>query len=382
MKKVCVITGTRAEYGLFLPILKEIKASPILSLNVIATTMHLSEKYGHTLNDILHDGFEVEVVENLLDSNSKTGVSKSTGLAIILLSEKLARLKPDIVLLLGDRFETHAAATTALLLGIPIGHIHGGEISEGAVDDQLRHSITKLSNYHFTSTEYYRQRVIQLGENPARVFNTGAPGIDNTLNMKLLSKEEIESNLDWKFGNKNILFTYHPVTQGTGKRSNEAEINLILEQLVELEDFSILFTYANADDGGEFINNKIESIARSDLTRFKVVPNLGVKRYLSSVKLVDIVLGNSSSGIIEAASFGKPVVNIGNRQKGRIQNKNVINCSPENVSLAIEKAQDSAFIAMCQSTKNLYGDGTAAHKIVSILEKTEFETSKHFFNIT
>lgn len=375
-RKICVVTGTRAEYGLFYPIMKQIVLSDKLELQVVATTMHLSEEFGSTYKQIEKDGFTIdEKIENLLSSDSKSSIAKSTGLATMLLSDTFSRLKPDLVLLLGDRFETHAAATTAMLMNIPIGHIHGGEITEGAVDEQIRHSITKMSYLHFTSTEAYRQRIIQMGEAPERVITCGAPGLDNIMQMELLSKESLEEDLNWKFGKQSALFTYHPVTlENTDLAYDIEQIFNILSQ----SELHILFTYANADDNGRIINQKIEEFCQKDSKRYKVVKSLGQLRYLSAMKYVDVLVGNTSSGIIEAASFHKPVVNIGDRQKGRLQSGNALDCTLDSLADKLQAALSKVFVESCQNVENIYGCGDASTHITSILEKSEYSIMKQF----
>ena len=378
-RKICVVTGTRAEYGLFYPVMKKIQASDKLELQLIVSTMHLSEEFGSTYKQIEKDGFTIdEKIENLIASDTKSAIAKSTGLATILLSDAFNRLQPDIVLLLGDRFETHAAATTAMLMNIPIAHIHGGEITEGAVDEQIRHSITKMSYIHFASTEQYRQRIIQMGEDPSRVFTSGAPGIDNIMNLKLLSKSELENDLNWKFGEKSALFTYHPVTL---ENSNiHDELDQIFASLKK-SGLNILFTYANADDNGRIINQKIEAFCQTDSSKYKVVKSLGQLRYLSAMKYVDILIGNTSSGIIEAASFHKPVVNIGDRQKGRLQSGNVIDCNLQTLPKAIQNALSKEFQISCRTITNIYGNGHASDIIVETVSETELSVVKKFVDI-
>ena len=378
-RKICVVTGTRAEYGLFYPIMQKIQNSGELELQLIATTMHLSEEFGSTYKQIEKDGFTIdEKIENLLASDTKSSVAKSTGLATILLSDAFTKLQPDVVLLLGDRFETHAAATTAMLMNIPIAHIHGGEITEGAVDEQIRHSITKMSHIHFASTEKYRQRIIQMGEDASRVFTSGAPGIDNIINLKLLLKTELEDDLNWKFGENSALFTYHPVTLDNNDIKDE--INQIFV-IIEQTGLNVLFTYANADDNGRVINQKVEEFCQTNPTRYKVVKSLGQLRYLSVMKYVDILIGNTSSGIIEAASFQKPVVNIGDRQKGRLQSGNVIDCSIEMLSVAIKQAVSIKFEESCKVLSNIYGKGNASGIIVDVLSNAELSVVKKFVDM-
>ena len=378
-RKVCVVTGTRAEYGLLYPVLKEIQSRRELSLQLVATTAHLSNEFGLTYKQIEKDGFNIdEKIDNLLSSDTKSSIAKSTGLATMLLADSFEKLDPDVVLLLGDRFETHAAATTALLMNIPIAHIHGGEITEGAVDEQIRHSITKMSQLHFCSTEAYRQRVIQMGEDSLRVFNTGAPGIDNIVNFELLSKDDLEKQLDWKFTQKCALFTYHPVTLTNDDLKKD--LSIIFDVLVDSE-ISVLFTYANADSGGRIINKKIEEFCKLNPNKYKVVKNLGQLRYLSAMKHVDLLVGNTSSGIIEAASFDKPVVNIGDRQSGRLKGVNVIDCKIKDLSKSIELALSSGFTIKCQNQQNIYGTGNASISIVNELINQPLSVVKKFLDI-
>ncbi len=379
-RKVCIVTGTRAEYGLFYPIMQRIKASQKLTLQLVVTTMHLSPEFGLTYRRIEEDGFTIdEKIENLLCADTNSSIAKSTGLATILLSDAFNRLKPDVVLLLGDRYETLAAATTALLMNIPIAHIHGGEITEGAVDEQIRHAVTKMSHIHFTSTETYRRRLIQMGENPERVFNTGAPGIDNIMEMELLSRRDLEKSLQWKLDTRYALFTYHPET--LSDISTAEQIETILRQLESL-DMQILFTYANADENGRIINQAIETFCKNNPRKYKVVKSLGQKRYLSAIKHAYLLIGNTSSGVIEAASFQKPVVNIGERQRGRLQSGNILNCKFDSIKYAIEEASSESFQKKCKKIKNIYGEGSASQKIVDILERIPLLPKKEFFNIT
>ena len=378
-RRICAVTGTRAEYGLLYPVLKEIQSRKKLSLQLIATTAHLSNEFGLTYKQIEKDGFNIdEKIDNLLPSDSALSMAKSTGLVTMLLADSFQKLNPDVVLLLGDRFETHGAATTALLMNIPIAHIHGGEITEGAIDEQIRHSITKMSYLHFCSTEEYRHRIIQMGESPLRVFNTGAPGIDNIVNFKLLSKSTLEEQLNWKFAQKCALFTYHPVTLANDDLKKD--LSIIFDILVD-SGIGVLFTYANADSGGRIINKKIEEFCKSNPSQFKVVKNLGQLRYLSAMKHVDFLIGNTSSGIIEAASFSKPVVNIGDRQLGRLKGVNVIDCKIKELDKSIGLALSSDFIIKCQNQQNIYGIGDASTSIVNELVNQPLSVVKKFIDI-
>jgi len=375
-RKICVVTGSRAEYGLFYPILIKLQTSNKLQLQLITTSSHHSSEYGLTYKEIENDGFTIDdKINNLFSSDSNSSIVKSTAKATSLLSDSFDRLQPDIVLLLGDRYETHAAATAAMLMNIPIAHIHGGEITEGAVDEQIRHSITKMSYLHFCSTETYRKRVIQMGEDPARVFNSGAPGIDNITNLNLLTKQKLEKELNWKLTSKSALFTYHPVTL----EESDVEIDLeIILSILETFNLNILFTYANADSGGKVINQKIEQFCKIQPVKYKVVKNLGQVKYLSAMKYVDLLIGNSSSGIIEAASFKKPVVNIGDRQKGRLRTENVIDCNINSFQESITLALSNSFRHKIKNMNNIYGSGSAADFIVDKLINEPISVIKKF----
>jgi GDP/UDP-N,N'-diacetylbacillosamine 2-epimerase (hydrolysing) len=376
-RKICVVTGTRAEYGLFYPILKKIQESKNLQLQLIATTAHLSSEFGLTYKQIEEEFFLDDKIDNLFSLETNSSVAKSTGLATMLLADSFEKLNPDIILLLGDRFEAHAAATTALLMSIPIAHIHGGEITEGAIDEQIRHSITKMSYLHFCSTEAYCQRVIQMGEDPLRVFNTGAPGIDNIINFKILSKTKLEKQIDWKFSDKTALFTYHPETL----LNNDlvSDLNEILRVLEE-SSLSVLFTYSNADKGGKLINKNLEIFCKKNPKRFKIFKNLGNLKYLSAMSYVNLLIGNSSSGIIESASFGKPTINIGNRQAGRMKGNNVIDSSIKDLNKSIKLALSLNFIKQCRDIKNIYGKGDASIKIVKELINQPLSAKKFFLD--
>jgi len=375
-RKVCVVTGSRAEYGLFYPILVKIQESTKLDLQLISTSAHHTKEFGLTCKQIENDGFSIdEKINNLELSSSRSSVVRSAGKATSLLAASFDRLKPDVVLLLGDRYETHSAATSAMLMNIPIGHIHGGEITEGAVDEQIRHSITKMSFLHFCSTEPYRQRVIQMGEDPIRVFNSGAPGIDNIINLQLLTKGQLERELNWSFSSSFALFTYHPVT--LIETDIERDLKSIFDTL-NIFNFNILFTYANADSGGGVINKKLEIFCRNNLVKYKVVKNLGQIKYLSAMKYVDLIIGNSSSGIIEAASFQKPVINIGDRQKGRLRSKNVIDCNLDTLEESIKIAISNGFKTKIKNINNIYGNGTAAVFIVDKLISEPLSVIKKF----
>ena len=378
-RKICVVTGSRAEYGLLYPILKEIRQYDGLDLQLVATTMHLSDEFGLTYQQIEKDGFKIdEKIDNLSKVDSNSSMAKSSGVAIILLAECFEKLSPDIVLLLGDRFETHAAATTALLMNIPIAHVHGGEVTQGAVDEQLRHAITKMSYLHFCSTNVYRHRIIQMGEDASKVFNFGAPGIDNIVNMSLLTRNDLNAQLDWKLPEKFSLFTYHSTTLEFNDINQE--LDSIFDILIEV-GIGVLFTYANADFGGKIINNRIEDFCKLDTNKYKVVKSLGQLRYLSVMKYANLLIGNTSSGIIEAASFYKPVVNIGNRQLGRLRGVNVIDCMIQELHQSIILAMSNDFIIKCLNQQNIYGDGSTSKRIVRELINQPLSVVKKFIDI-
>jgi len=381
-RKICIFTGTRAEYGLLKPLMDEIKSDPDLELQIVASCMHLSPEFGLTYQEIEKDGFNIdEKVEMLLSSDTPSGIVKSMGLGMIGYIDALNRLKPDITVVLGDRFEALAFAIASFVNRIPIAHLYGGEITEGAIDDAFRHCITKLSYLHFTSTEEYRRRVIQLGEEPQRVFNVGALGIDNIKKMKLLTKNEIESKLGIKFKSKNLLITYHPVT--LKKDESEKEFKALLNVLKEIEDTLFIFTKPNADTEGRKIINLIEEFVKENSGKAVVFTSLGQLKYLSIMQYVDAVVGNSSSGIIEAPSLKVPTINIGDRQKGRIRAKSVIDCkgTEEDIKKAFDIIYDKKFKETIKNISNPYGDGNSAKKIKNILKHSKISIIKKFYEI-
>ncbi len=382
-RKICIFTGTRAEYGLLKPLMEEIKKDPDLELQIVASGMHLSPEFGLTYKEIEKDGFTInEKVEMLLSSDSPVGISKSVGLGVIGFTDALGRLKPDITVVLGDRFEALAFAIASYILRIPIAHLYGGEATFGALDEGFRHSITKLAYLHFTSTEAYRKRVIQLGEHPSRVFNVGALGIDNIKKMKLLSKEEVEKRIGRKFKKRNLLITYHPTT--LEKNKTEEQFRELLKALDELEDTLLIFTKANADTEGRIINYLIDEYVRKNPHKAVAFTSMGQLLYLSTMKYVDAVVGNSSSGIIEAPSFKIGTINIGDRQKGRIKAESVIDCKPtyEDIKRALKILYSSSFKEKLKRVKNPYGDGNTAPRIKKILKKWNLtDIKKEFFDI-
>ena len=385
MKKVCVITGTRAEYGLLKPLLCNFQSDNDIILQLLVTGTHLSSEFGYTYKEILEDGFEIsEQIEIVMSSDTEVGTSKAMGLGLISFSEAFHRLKPDLVIVLGDRYETLSASIAALNTHITIAHIHGGEITEGAIDDVYRHAITKMSYLHFTSTEEYRKRVIQLGENPDRVYNVGAIAADIIKHMEYLSKEEMEKVLGLDLSRKTALFTYHPET--INQVDAERQVSNILRGLDELKDLQIVFTMANSDMYGRSINLLVEQYVKSNSSKSVLFHSLGQHRYLSCMKYCACVIGNSSSGIIEAPSLHVPTVNIGERQRGRIQAASVINCLTESndVSAAIRKALSDEFQIKAKNAVNPYGNGDTAEKIYSLIKEhlaTVTAKRKKFYDI-
>lgn len=371
MKKICVVTGTRAEYGLLMPLLEQIKQAKNLELQLLVTGMHLSPEFGLTYKLIEADGYTInEKVDILLSSDTPVGISKSMGLGMIGFSESFERLQPDMVVLLGDRYETFVAATAASVARIPIAHLHGGETTEGAFDEAFRHAITKMSWLHFTSAEEYRNRVIQLGETPDRVFNVGAIGIENIRKMPLMNKSELEASLDTEFKERLLLVTFHPVTLEDA--TSEVQFKNLLNALETIENATIIFTKANSDTDGRIINEMIDDYTNKHLDNTLSFVSMGQLRYLSAMKLASAVIGNSSSGIIEAPSFKIPTVNIGDRQKGRMQAQSVINCEPQEESIkeAISLALSDSFKSSIQLMSNPYGDGRVTDKIMEVIQKS------------
>ncbi|WP_279704519.1 UDP-N-acetylglucosamine 2-epimerase [Aliarcobacter butzleri] len=383
MKKICVVTGTRAEYGLLYWLMKEIEADKGLQLQLIVTGMHLSPEFGLTYKEIEKEFKIDKKIEMLLSSDTPIGISKSMGLAQISFAESYEELKPDIVVILGDRYEIFSATSAAMIAKIPIAHLHGGETTEGAFDESIRHSITKMSHLHFTATEEYRNRVIQLGEHPSRVSNIGGLGIENIKRLKLLTKDEFEKSIEFKLNKKNILVTFHPVTleNSTAKE----QFQKLVDAIDELEDTNIIFTKANSDTDGRVINKMIDEYVIKNSHKSIGFTSLGQLRYLSALQFVDAVVGNSSSGLAEAPSFKIGTINIGDRQKGRIKGDSVIDCFPNKKSIkeAFDKLYSIKFQNILSNTYNPYGDGCASQKIIEILKNVNFDNilKKSFYDI-
>ena len=383
-RKVCVVTGSRAEFGLLRQLTHKLHKVEAVDLQLIATGMHLSPEFGLTFQEIVDEGFCIDAkIEMLLSGDTKTAVTKSMGLGLIGFADAYENLRPDIVVLLGDRFEIFAAAAAALIAGIPIAHIHGGETTEGAFDEAIRHSITKMAHLHFVGAQEYRQRVIQLGEHPDRVFNVGGLGIDAINSIELLAQVELEKSIDFKLRRKNLLITFHPITL-EGSASSAEQMSEMLAALSELEDTGLIFTMPNADTGGKELSVMVDTFARAH-DNAKVFTSLGQLRYLSLMKLVDGVVGNSSSGLAEAPSFHVGTVNIGDRQKGRLRAKSVIDCEPNKVSIsvALETLYHAEFRLLLGDATNPYGNGGAAAAIVKVLGRISLKdiVKKSFFDL-
>lgn len=385
-RKICVVTGTRAEYGLLSRLMRMIKESDKAQLQVVVTNMHLSPKYGNTYKEIEADGFVIDKRVPIIDETAPND-SHSTVLemsrALSGLADAYNELKPEMVVVLGDRYEILAAAAAALIMRIPIAHISGGDVTEGAFDDAIRHSITKMSQLHFPSTEEYRKRVIQLGEQPDRVFNVGALGVENIKKMPLMGKEEIEKEIDFKINNNTILVTYHPVT--LGNRTAKDDIEDFVSALEERKDVQVIFTMPNSDTGGQFIVDAINDFVAKNPERSKAYKSLGVVRYLSVMRQVAAVVGNSSSGLVEVPSFGIPTLNIGDRQKGRLAADSVYNCAPDKTAVlnGLDMVLSPAFRKKAAETHNPYEKENTAQTIYDVISTYPLEqlNQKHFYDL-
>lgn len=384
MKKICVVTGSRAEYGLLKPLIKRIHDDTEIELQLIVTGMHLSPEFGLTYKEIEEDGFSItDKNEMLLSSDTPNGITKSVGLGTIGFADIFTRNTPDIIVLLGDRYETFAAAAAAMIHRIPIAHIHGGELTEGAIDDAIRHSITKMSTLHFTTTDEYRKRVIQLGEQPENVYNVGALGVENIRNQRLLSKEELEESINYKLDKPYVVITYHPVT--LEKNSAESQFQNLLNVINKIGGYKMIFTKANSDTERSVINQLIDEYVNKNKENAVAFTSLGMIRYLSSLQYCEMVIGNSSSGLLEAPSFHIPTVNIGNRQKGRVRAESVIDCgnSEKEIQDAIKKAEKMKADGICKDVLNPYEGENTSEKIYEII-KTYLQNckviKKEFYN--
>ena len=373
MKKICVVTGTRAEYGLLYWLMKEIQLDKELELQLIVTGMHLSPEFGLTYKEIEKEFKIDKKIEMLLSSDTAVGISKSMGLAQISFSEAYEELRPDILIVLGDRYEIFSAVSAAMIAQLPIAHLHGGEATEGLIDEPIRHSITKMSHLHFTATDEYKNRVIQLGEQPNRVFNVGGLGIENIKRLKLLTKEEFEKSIDFKLNKKNILVTFHPVTLESS--TAQEQFQELLNAVDELKDTNIIFTKANSDTDGRVINQMIDEYVVKNAHKSIGFTSLGQLRYLSALQYVDAMVGNSSSGLTEAPSFRIATINIGDRQKGRIKADSIIDCEPRKASITkvFEDIYTKNFQNALKIVNNTYGDGCASKKVIEEIKKVDLD---------
>lgn len=374
-RKVCVVTASRAEFGVLRPLLELIFNDECLDLQLIVTGAHLSKEFGYTKTEIINANIPIaKSIEMLLSSDTPVGICKSMGLASIGFSEAYAELSPDIVLVIGDRYELIPIVSSAVMSRIPVAHLSGGEVTEGSIDDMIRHAITKLASLHFTSIDSYARRVIQMGEMPERVFNVGEVGLDNINNFELLSKTQIEDLLGFSFLNKNVLITYHPETSKNTELSTY-NFSELLKSLSHFDDIMFIFTKSNSEVGGGDINKIIDNYVRNNQNAV-VFDSLGRSLYLSCLTIVDAMIGNSSSGIIEAPSFKLPVVNVGDRQKGRVRAPNVLDVDAQEDLLvnAIRYALSSSFRCGLQNISNPYGDGSASANIVEILKSIELDS--------
>lgn len=382
-RKICVVTGTRADYGLLKEIIKLISRDPDLELQLVATGSHLSPDHGLTYREIEGDGFQLDrKVEMLTSSDSPSGTAKSLGLCLIGFGDVFAELRPDLLVVLGDRYEILGAVTAALFAKIPVAHVHGGELTEGAYDDALRHSITKMSHLHFVAAPAYRNRVIQLGEQPQYVHNVGGLGVDSLKKLKLLDRAELERSLNYRFAKKNLLVTFHPVT--LSDQSDQQQLRELLKALGSFKDINFIFTLPNADTGSRALKAIIEDFVLNH-ENARAYASLGQLRYLSCMAMVDGVVGNSSSGLLEAPTLGKGSVNIGDRQKGRLTASSVINSKPneDDIKEAINKLFSTEFQNSLAEVKNPYGNGGASEKILGVIKATNLNAlpSKTFYNL-
>ena len=385
MKKITIVTSTRADYGLFKPLIKRLSEEKGIRLSIVATGMHLSSEFGLTYKEIENDGFFIDKkIDIQVSSDTNIAMAKTMGLAVISFSDYLLENKPDLLIVLGDRYEIMAVAMAASVLNIPIAHIHGGETTQGAVDEAYRHSITKMSQIHLTSTEAYRKRVIQMGEQPQTVYNVGALGVENIMRAPLMSLEELSDSMKFPLTEKEYaVVTFHPVTLEDG--TVETQVNELLLALDEYRDMKFIITKSNADAGGRSINKILDEYAQKR-DNIYLVTSLGLTRYLTALKYAAFMIGNSSSGILEGPASKLPTINIGDRQKGRIQARSIINCSPsrEEIIDAINKALSKEFSSIAACTDNPYGDGNTSKRIVDIINsylKKEIDIKKQFYDI-
>lgn len=371
MKKICIVTGTRAEYGLLKPVIDRVYHANTMELHLVVTGMHLSPEFGLTYREIEEDGYPIDTkIEMLLSSDTSAGVTKSMGVALLGFADYFDENRPDIVVLLGDRYEALMAATAAMMARIPIAHIHGGETTEGAVDEAIRHSITKMSHLHFTAAEEYRNRVIQLGEQPQNVYCVGALGVENAKAVSLLDRKTLEESIGLTFRTPTIMVTYHPVT--LENQTAGEQFGNLLKVIDRHKELQVIFTKANADPNGRIVNQMIDDYVEKNRTRCRAYTSLGQLRYLSALQFCDLVMGNSSSGIIEVPTFGIPTVDIGDRQKGRVSAESVIHCEDgeRDIGSALVRAMSQEFRDSIRGIKNPYEGSHTSKQIIEVVEES------------
>lgn len=384
MKQICIVTGTRAEYGLLKPIINKVHQSDEMELQLVVTGMHLSTEFGLTYREIEDDGYPITAkIEMLLSSDTSVGVTKSMGVALLGFADYFEVYRPDIAIILGDRYEMLMAASAAMVSRIPIAHIHGGELTEGLIDEAIRHSITKMSHLHFTTTQEYRNRVIQMGEQPRNVYNVGALGVESIKSLPLMTKEDLESSLHFTLGGLTVMVTYHPVT--LENMSSGQQFRNILDVIEKHKELKVIFTKANSDPHGRIINEMIDDFAGINSDRCAVFTSLGQLRYLSTLQFCIAVIGNSSSGIIEVPSFGIPTINIGDRQRGRVCADSVINCgnATEDIEKALNKAMSQEFREFIKKQKNPYEGTNTSNEILEVISEAlekGIEMKKEFYD--
>lgn len=385
MKKICIITGTRAEYGLLKPVIDKVYRADDMELNLVVTGMHLSAEFGWTYQEIEQDGYPIHAkIEMLLSSDTAVGITKSMGVELIGFSDYFAVNAPDMVIILGDRYEAFIAAAAAMMSRIPIAHIHGGEITEGAIDEAIRHSITKMSHIHFTAADEYRKRVIQMGESPETVYNVGSLGVEGITTLKLLTREELEKSIGFVFSRETIMVTYHPAT--LANMTSAEQFQNILDVLDEHPELDVIFTKANSDTDGRIINSMIDKYVEDHQERCRAYISLGQLRYLSALRFCAVVLGNSSSGMIEAPSLGIPTINVGDRQAGRICAKSVLSCENDvqDIDRTLRKALSAEFRNSIINVNNPYEKKQTSRMILDIIRKAldrGIDIKKRFYDI-
>lgn len=386
MKNICVLTATRAEYGLLKNTILRLMEIPEFCVNVVVTGMHLEKAFGETYREIEEDGISVKAkIPILSKEDGAAGISEAMANALVEFGKFFAENKQDLLVVLGDRYEAMAVCIAAMNAQIPIAHIHGGEVTEGAIDDAIRHSITKMSYLHFTGTQQYRKRVIQLGESPDRVFCVGTPGVENILHQKLLSRRELEESIQFQLGEKFCLVTFHPVTLENS--TGIVQVKELLQALDEMPEYRYLITKANADAGGRAINECLEEFAKTRKESIYLTESLGMVRYLSAMKYCAMVIGNSSSGILEAPAMKVPTINIGDRQKGRIQADSILNCEPVcgEIKEAMRKAAAEEFKAIVKKQTTPYGDGSTSYQIADRIKEEllhkKIDLKKKFYDV-